>query len=130
MAENHEREMEKLSRAIVEAILNSKDVKQAIEKLIKIEENSARSLMVFVLRLDSLSEFRESGYSEIRDMHEDETEEIEPERPRKRRIRRKTENPDIVDGKQISINEKKFLEYLSEKFDTKKWLKRNRISLD
>jgi len=128
MSEKHDGEMEKLSRAIVEAIINSEDVKSAIEKIGKIDEKMAKSMMVFILKLDSLTDFK-GGFADFEeDM--DKFEDIPPARLKKRKSRKKQEKAELVDGKIISGNEKKFLEFLSNNFDSKDWLKKNKISLD
>ncbi len=130
MPENHDRDMEKLSRAIVEAILGSKDVKQALELIQNVDERTAKTLMVFVLKLDSLSEIKSAEISEFRDGEIEETEEFRQEKLKRRKVRRKLESPEVIDGRAVSKSEKKFLDYLSDKFDTEGWLRKYGISLD
>jgi len=137
MASNPDREMEKLSRAIVEAILASDDVKQSLEKLQHVDSSTYKSLMVFMLRLDSLSDFRNKLSSDISDM--DDMPDLELEKgdelsiPKKRKVRKnidKASLPEIIDGRLISRSEKKFLDFLSEQFDQDSWLRKNGLTLD
>jgi len=51
-------------------------------------------------------------------------------KPKKRKGRKISPKPSIVDGKIISKNEQKFLDYLSLNFDQQEWLKRNKLKLD
>jgi hypothetical protein len=132
MAENNDRHMDKLSRAIVEAILSSKDVKQALARLKKLEGKIDKTMMVFVLKLDSLTEAQSADFTadSFTEEYPAEEEQEEVKKPPARRVRRKGEIPEVIDGRPISASEKKFLEYLSERFDTQDWLKKHGISLD
>ncbi|MDH5542481.1 MAG: hypothetical protein OEY64_05910 [Nitrospinota bacterium] len=137
MASNPDREMEKLSRAIVEAILASDDVKKSLEKLQHVDSSTYKSLMVFMLRLDSLSDFRNKLSSDISDM--DEMPDLEMEKgdeiaiPKKRKVRKSADKvflPDIIDGRIISGSEKKFLDFLADNFDQDTWLREHGLTLD
>ena len=109
----------------MEAIIGSSDVKEALEKLQKIDANAANSIMVFMVRLDSLSGANGKG------KHIDPViEEALELKPKKRKGRKPHEKPPVVDGKIISKNEQKFLDYLSLNFDQQEWLKKNKLKLD
>lgn len=117
---DNDKEMDDLSKAIVESILNSEDVKRSLKKMQKTSDSAKNSIMVFMVRLDSLSEQaeKEKGIEACR------------LKPKKRKPRKKIGKPEVIDGKTITGNEQKFLDFLSENFDQKEWLKRNKISLD
>ncbi|GMT41777.1 MAG: hypothetical protein IEMM0002_0188 [bacterium] len=118
-------DMEKLSRAIVEAIMSSEPVRRALGKMHNVEDSLPSNFMVFMLRLDSLVDGKNGNKKgEIR------LEEFSKEKPKKRKSRKPAKRLPIVDGRLLSENEKTFLDYLSKKFDQKAWLKKNKISLD
>lgn len=114
-----DKEMEKLSKAIVEAILGSDDVKKALHKVQNIEFESPNSFMVFVVKLDSLADVK--GKLKKADITE-----IKPKKPK---ARKKKDISDVIDGRVLSKNEEKFLHYIAENFDQKDWLKKLKISL-
>lgn len=118
--QNDDREMEALSKAIVEAILGSNDVQRALKKVESIELSSNNSIMVFVVKLDSLSEVKEK-------LEKGTLREIKP--PAKKKACKKTEKKEVIDGKILSLNEEKFLNYLSQNFDQEIWLKRLKLTL-
>ncbi len=121
----NQKEMEELSRAIVEALLGSNDVKRSLDKLNKVESDANKNFMVFVLKIDSLAKQKGKGMENCK---ENEILQLKPKPTRK--VRRKDEKPDIVDGKVISKNERKFLDYISKSFDQEAWLKWLRLKLD
>lgn len=132
MMNNPEGEMENLSKAIVEAILASGDVKKALERVQSSDSAAAKSLMVFMLRLDSIAEFKERLESEQDEMFDLGIED-EQQKPKRRRLRKKNDLPplpDIIDGRVVSRSEKKFMEFLADNFDQTNWLKKNGIKLD
>lgn len=116
-------DMEKLSRAIVEAIMGSEDVRRAIKKLQKLNDAATNNFMVFMVKLDSLSD-SQNEKNGIR------LEEIPTKRLKKRKAGKKSEKPFIVDGKLISESEKVFLDYISKNFDQKAWLEKNKLTLE
>lgn len=117
--------MEALSKAIVEAIMSSGDVKEALDKLQKLDASNINSIMVFMVRLDSLANGGEKGKKMFPII-----EEPLKLKSKKRRARKSQEKPPIVDGKIISKNEQKFMDYLSLNFDQIAWLKKNKLKLD
>ena len=132
MTNNPEGEMENLSKAIVEAILASGDVKKALEKVQASDSNISKSLMVFMLRLDSIAELKDRFEGEPEELSDFGMEE-ELQKPKRRRLRKKGNLPalpDIIDGRVVSRSEKKFLEFLADNFDQGNWLKKNGIKLD
>ncbi len=123
--------MEHLSKAIVEAILGSDDVKKALEKLNSSEDTLGKNFMVFMVSLDSLNDAKkgiknhEMGeMGEMSDMPED------MPKPRRRRPVKRTDTPDHIDGEPLSKNEKNFRDMLSDHFDSEAWLKSLKLRLD
>lgn len=123
MPDNSSEDMEKLSRAIVEAIMDSEDVRRALKKMQKLNEAVTNNFMVFMVRLDSLSD-SQNEKNGIR------LEEIPNKKLKKHRTARKSVSPFVVDGKLISQNEKFFLDYLSKNFNQKAWLEKNKLKLE
>jgi hypothetical protein len=117
--------MENLSKAIVEAILASEDVKQALEKLNATDDVTGKNFMVFMVSLDSLSDARKLEM-------EAKSAGLIPEmpKPKRRKPVKKSETPELIDGQLISPNEKKFHDFIAEKFDSESWLKRLRLKLE
>jgi hypothetical protein len=116
-------DMENLSRAIVEAILGSGDVKQAMEKLSMPIDGFGKNIMVFVVNLDSVSEFQKKDGKKAESMEE-------PPKPRRRKPTRKDSLPDLIDGRTVSENEKKFNDFMAENFDSGSWLKKLKLRLE
>ncbi len=121
--EPNPQDMENLSRAIVDAILRSGDVKHAMEKLNMPIDGVGKNLMVFVVNLDSVSEFQKN------DGKIDAAAQETP-KPRRRKPSKRDPLPDLIDGRHVSENEKKFQEFVSEKFDSNAWLKKLRLRLE
>lgn len=126
----HEEEFEFLSRAIVDAIVKSSDVRKAIRKLSESDESYAKSFMVLMLKVQNIAETLEGekpakpGLPTEKKMElgkedfEGELDE-EPEETRK----------NYVDGKLLSPSEMAFRKFLAERFDQDDWLKRNKLIL-
>ncbi len=125
MSKDNDNDMENLSKAIVEAILASEDVKQAIEKLGASDEAPSKNFMVFMVSLDSLSDMKRLGSAT-------QNEEMMPElpKPRRRKPVKKTDVPELIDGHPLSPNEKKFQDFVSDKFNSESWLKALRLKLE
>lgn len=111
---NYEKKLERLSRAITEAILQSKNVKGAIQELQKDEIISAKSFMMLVMRMDSLADL-------VNSMQDTKTKSGKACRKR---------NDQFIDGKKLSRSEIEFYEYLAENFDETEWLKGNGLNLN
>jgi hypothetical protein len=122
--EPNPQDMENLSRAIVEAILGSGDVKQAMEKLNMPIEGFGKNFMVFVVNLESVSEFQK------KEKKTGETSQQEPPKPRRRKPTRKDSLPDLIDGRIVTDNEKKFQDFMAENFDSGSWLKKLKLRLE
>ncbi|MBI3581881.1 MAG: hypothetical protein HY098_07390 [Nitrospinae bacterium] len=121
--EPNPQDMENLSRAIVDAILRSDDVKHAMEKLNMPIDGVGKNLMVFVVNLDSVSEFQK------KDGKIDGAAQEAP-KPRRRKPSKRDSLPDLIDGRRVSENEKKFQDFVSDKFDSNAWLKKLRLRLE
>lgn len=107
-----EEELEKLSRAIAESIFSSKDVKKIIEEIREKDLILPHSLMVMVLRLETLSNIANKGRDNL---------DVIKKYQRKKKMTRKQ----FIDGKELDANEIAFQEFLIKKFDDKEWLKKN-----
>lgn len=107
-------ELDRLSKAIIEAILSSSKVKQALAELRDKNIKLDNSHMVLVLNMkgipdgDKPSIDQPSGASA----------------PKKKDLRYQ------IDGRELSRNEIQFYEHEANSFDENEWLKKIRISLD
>ena len=108
-----EKELERLSRAITEAIFNSKDVKKILEEIREKDLVIPSTLLVMLLKLDALSSISDSLNS-----HQDLLNEV----VNKKKINQKKH---LIDGKELRPNDIAFQEYLIKKFNEKEWLKKN-----
>ena len=126
-----DREMEHLSKAIVEAILGSDDVKKALEKLNTSEDTLGKNFMVFVVSLDSLNDAKKGAKNhELGDLNDIGDMPEEMPKPRRRRPVKRADTPDHIDGEPLSKNEKNFRDMLSDHFDSEAWLKSLKLRLD
>ena len=133
MSKEHdpEREMEHLSKAIVEAILGSDDVKKALEKLNTSEDTLGKNFMVFMVSLDSLNDAKKGNKNpELNEINELNDLAEEMPKPRRRRPVKRNETPDHIDGEPLSKNEKHFRDMISDHFDTEAWLKSLKLRLE
>ncbi|CAI2717222.1 hypothetical protein [Nitrospina watsonii] len=115
-SEDPERDYEKLSKAITEAVLSSEKVKKMVAEIQKREDICPQSFMVLVLKLQTLTE----GF--------DVEVEEDSEKPRKkpRRSRKKAADASqFIDGQPLSQKEIEFEEFVSDNFDTEEWLRKN-----
>lgn len=115
-----DRDYEKLSKAITEAVLNSPKVKKIVSEIQQRDHICPQSFMVLVLKLQSLTEGFEMEVEEA------------PEKPKKKTRRSKkkiAEQTQYIDGEKLSKNEIEFEELISERFDTEEWLKKNGLIL-
>lgn len=133
MSENErpEDDMEMLSKAIVDAIIKSKEVREAIRKLSDTDESYSKSFMVLMLRVQNLVESIGVDLSKAVDPASDD--EFNPARV-KPSASRKKKNRDIfknlVDGKVETPSELAFREFLAKRFDQDEWLKKIGIIFD
>jgi hypothetical protein len=119
-SQGSERDFERLSRAITDAVMNSEKVKKVVAEIQKKEKICPQSFMVLVLKMQVLTE---SLGIEI------EEDDLVEKGPLKSKDEKKSEKPQYVDGRRLSKNEIKFQEYTNKQFDTESWLKRNGLIL-
>ena len=114
-----ERNFEKLSKAITEAVMTSPKVKKMVAEIQKNDEICPKSFMVLVLKMEVLTDSVELEVEE-----EEETTEDQPA-PKKRIIKKSSKKPQFIDGQQLSKKEIEFQEFSNKKFNTEEWLKKN-----
>ena len=114
-----DKEMERLSRAIVEAIVKSKDVRRAISDLSETEDIHSKSFMILMLKVANLAEAM--GMETPSSLDEDSSDEAR--RPARKEV--ETCGGDYEDGKKLSEAEAAFREFLSSRFDENRWLRNN-----
>lgn len=134
-ANNPERDFEKLSKAITEAVMMSSKVRKIVADIQKKDEVCAKSFMVLVLKLSTLTENLESD-SEIESLESAEAEAFEgtvEEKPKKKQVRKVQKKPadrsQFIDGAKLSRREQDFHEFIDRDFDQDDWLKRNKLIL-
>ena len=111
-----EREFERLSKAITEAVMNSEKVKKIVAEIQKKEKICPQSFMVLVLKMQVLTESLEMEIEE----------ELLEDPPAKKSDRKKPRSlPQYIDGNQLSKKEIEFQEYFNQRFDSDNWLKKN-----
>ena len=115
-----ERDFEKLSRAITEAVMSSSKVRKIVEEIQEKTSICPQSFMVLVLKMEVLADALEL------DIEEGSVEKKKTRRGRKKSVKNQSQK---IDGNKLSPNELAFEEYASERFDTEKWLKENGLSL-
>ena len=122
MSEPHgpEKDFEKLSKAITEAVMTSEKVKKIAEEIQKKEDICPDSFMVLVLKLQILTDSLAVDINEVSD------------KPRKKakRARKKTSGTEqYIDGQPLTSREIKFQEFANKRFDSDEWLKKNGLIL-
>ena len=116
-SEGPERNFEKLSKAITEAVMTSPKVKKMVAEIQKNDEICPKSFMVLVLKMEVLTD---SVELEV----EEELTEDQPT-PQKRTNKKSSKKPQFIDGQQLSKKEIEFQEFSNKKFNTEEWLKKN-----
>ncbi|MBF0291450.1 MAG: hypothetical protein HQK86_04765 [Nitrospinae bacterium] len=128
---NNEKDMEILTRAIVDAITKSRDVREAIRRLTETDEVCSKSFMVLMLKVRSLAETMGLDFPNTCS-HEPEKL-AAPAREKKsvedKQAVLKKLMTDFVDGKKLSQREMEFCEYLADNFDSGEWLKKHGLIL-
>ena len=114
-----ERNFEKLSKAITEAVMKSPKVKKIVADIQKNDEICPKSFMVLVLKMEVLTESVELEVAEEEELTEDQP------TPKKRIIKKSSKKPQFIDGQQLSKKEIEFQEFSNKKFNTEEWLKKN-----
>jgi len=132
-ANSPERDFEKLSKAITEAVMTSSKVRKIVTDIQKKDEVCAQSFMVLVLRLSTLTENLESDAEAETEIEADTIGETAEEKPKKKPVRKtkkKTKNPSqFIDGEKLSRSEQDFHEFVDRDFDQDEWLKKNKLIL-
>jgi len=128
MAEEKQRDdsMEFLSRAIVDAITKSPEVRQAIKRLAEKDEGYSRSFMVLMLKVRNLAETLGVEISGVREEAVGEDlfdldfvgKKGSMERPR-------ADLSNFVDGKKETPKEAAFREFESNRFNQEEWLRKH-----
>jgi hypothetical protein len=117
-----EREFERLSKAITDAVMNSEKVKKIVAEIQKKEKICPQSFMVLVLKM-KMQVLTESLEMEI------EEEFLENPPSKKGGGKKPRDLPQYIDGNRLSKKEIEFQKYFEEKFDTEDWLKKNGLIL-
>ena len=113
-----ERNFEKLSKAITEAVMTSPKVKKMVAEIQKNDEICPKSFMVLVLKMEVLTDSAEL------EVEEELTEDHQPSH-QKITIKKSSKKPQFIDGQQLSKKEIEFQEFSNKKFNTEEWLKKN-----
>ena len=128
-----ERDFEKLSKAITEAVVSSPKVKKIVEEILKKDKICSKSFMVLVLKIQALADVLEEGDSGIEHEHDTEdqleTSGLEPKENSKPEKTLPKNPAQQIDGRILSEKEAAFEEFASERFDTEAWLKKLGIIL-
>jgi hypothetical protein len=121
-----ERDFEKLSKAITEAVVSSPKVKKIVEEILKKDKICAKSFMVLVLKIQALADVLEEGEGGLDHDSEDhvETTDLESQEDQKSEKILPKNPAQQIDGRILSEKEAAFEEFASENFDTEAWLKK------
>jgi hypothetical protein len=112
-----ERNFEKLSKAITEAVMTSPKVKKMVAEIQKNDEICPKSFMVLVLKMEVLTDSVDLEVEE--ELTKNQT------APKKPTIKKPSKKPQFIDGQQLSKKEIEFQEFSNKKFNTEEWLKKN-----
>lgn len=114
-----EKELEKLSKAITEAVMNSEKVRKIVSEIKKNEKICPHSFMVLVMKMQVLTDSYETDVELEEDLQEKE------KKPAKKAKKKSSEPAQYIDGRKLSKNEIAFQEFVKERFDAESWLKKN-----
>ncbi len=119
MSHSHdsEPEFEKLSKAITEAVMSSEKIRKIVEEIQKKDEICPQSFMVLVLKMQVLTESLELKIEQGNTAEKPVT--------KKRGRKKASEKSQYIDGRKLSKREVDFEEFLNERFDSERWLKKN-----
>jgi hypothetical protein len=109
-----EEDIERLSKAIVDAIVSSKEVKSILSRLIEKDVMVDKGFMILMIKIQALSELAD----------------LTGKDNRAKRPSRKKSPKQYIDGRELTPGEMAFLDYCAKKFDEKEWLKKIGITLD
>ncbi len=118
-SDDSQKDFEKLSKALTEAVLKSQKVRKIVSDIQKDGKVCGQSFMVLVLNLQSLMD---SLDIENHDMPAE-------NKPAPKSKKKKSAPPQFVDGDRLTDNEKAFLQFLQDRFDSDEWLKKNGLKL-
>ncbi|NIQ02630.1 MAG: hypothetical protein GWM98_21555 [Nitrospinaceae bacterium] len=117
-SQGSDRDFERLSKAITEAVMSSEKVKRIVADIQKKEKICPQSFMVLVLKMQVLTESLELEVQE----------DVADKKPLKKRGRKKaSEQPQYIDGRKLTKKEIEFEEFSRTSFDAESWLKKNRL---
>ena len=124
-SQSPERNFEKLSKAITEAVMQSEKVRKIVMEIQENDHICPQSFMVLVLKMDALAgSGSDSDQVEIED---DLSDNIPPQKCEEKK--KPKEQGQYIDGRKLTKNEIKFQEYTKDQFDTENWLRRNGLIL-
>jgi len=103
---------QELSQAITEALINSEEVQRALVRFQRKKKVRAKGLLILALSLEDLKTAYTSGNRR-------------KVKPIMTRIQEQ-----FIDGRRLTAKEIAFHEFLVEKFNERKWLKQNRLTLE
>jgi len=118
-SQSPERDFEKLSKAITEAVMRSEKVRKIVTEIQRNDHICPQSFMVLVLKMDALT-----GSDKI-EIEDDLSEHIPPQKEKKKA----KQQAQYIDGRKLTKNEIKFQEYTKDQFDTENWLRKNGLTL-
>ncbi|HJM83549.1 MAG TPA: hypothetical protein QF720_08180 [Nitrospinota bacterium] len=129
--DHNEDDMEFLSRVIVNAIMQSEEVRKAIKMLTESDKTNQKSFMVLMLKVQHLLDSIDPDDKRItREIKLDLDEVEEQSEISKSSDNWKRKSRFIVDGKMETPQELAFRKFLSEKFNQREWLRSNGLNLD
>ena len=121
-----ERDFEKLSKAITEAVVSSPKVKKIVEEILKKDKICAKSFMVLVLKIQALVDVLEEdeGGIDLENGDDLETSDSDAKENQKPEKKLPQDPAQQIDGRILSEKETAFENFANEKFDTEAWLKK------
>ncbi len=125
-----EEEYENLNDAILKAIVSSKEIQKILVKLKEQEEIDNMAVLNLFLSLDELYEMiSEEDNNPI----SYKLEPVESKQSADKETRKKTPSPlksgNIIDGKELTLNETLFENFYQGKFNEETWVKKARIQI-
>jgi hypothetical protein len=125
-----EKEYDNLNDAILKAIVSSKEIQKILVKLKEQEEIDNMAVLNLFLSLDELYEMiSEKDNNSI----SYKLEPVESKQTADKEISKKTPSPlksgNIIDGKELTLNETLFENFYQGKFNEESWRKKARIQL-
>ncbi|MFW2331587.1 MAG: hypothetical protein ACN4E2_04755 [Nitrospinota bacterium] len=125
-----DKDIEALSKAIVEAMLRDPVVRAAVNKITGKEQLDVTSLMVMTIKVKNLAE--SMGIKLVKTKSTTGQNSDSNLKPTKKVVKEKVKSiaPALLDeGKKLSEKELAFREYAAQRFDEKEWLIRNKLLL-